>query len=118
MIHYHPSIVPSPNPIMPDLLLIEVTQRRYISAAVICIRSMNHTADARLITYFRCSENNIANTVMQYFMEAVSVFSLSSRVHSDYGVENVGVVRFLLYNRGTDHERATLLLAHWFTTRR
>ena len=46
---------------------------------------------SRLITYLRCSDNNRADTVMLYFIEAVSTYGLSARVQSDYGIENVDV---------------------------
>jgi len=54
-----------------------------------------------LIGYHRCSNNNRAQTVLQYFHEAVTMLELPSRVRCDYGVENVDVGMYMLRNRGT-----------------
>ena len=54
------------------------------------------------MTYLRCSNNNRASTVLQCFQEAISTYSVPSRVRCDYGVENVDVARFMLETRGTD----------------
>lgn len=51
---------------------------------------------SRLITYIHCSINNLADTVLQLFLQAVEKHGLPSRVRSDYGVENVDVARFML----------------------
>ena len=54
------------------------------------------------MTYLRCS-NNRATTVLRCFEEAVSTYSVPSRVRCDYGVENADVARFMLETQGTGH---------------
>ena len=55
---------------------------------------------SRMIVYLHCSDNNRAYTVLELFEEAVEKNRLPSRVRSDMGIENVGVTRFMLHNRG------------------
>ena len=49
-----------------------------------------------LVIYVKCSDNNTAVTVFQCFTEAVLSYGLPSRVHSDWGRENVNVANFML----------------------
>jgi len=55
---------------------------------------------SRLITYLKCSDNNRAETVLSYFMDATEEYGIPSRIRTDYGGENIGLWRFMLHNRG------------------
>ena len=47
-----------------------------------------------------CSTNNSSQTAFKLFEEAVSVFNVPSRVHSDRGGENILVCRYMVMYRG------------------
>ena len=51
---------------------------------------------SRIPVYLKCSDNNLAQTVLTLFKEAVQQYGLPSRVRCDRGVENVDVSFFLL----------------------
>ncbi|CAJ0927556.1 8614_t:CDS:1 [Entrophospora sp. SA101] len=55
-----------------------------------------------LITYLHCSNNNYSSTVLQYFLKAVQVHGIPSRVRGDRGGENVDVAALMLNVRGLD----------------
>ena len=57
---------------------------------------------SRLITYLKCSNNNTADTVSTYFVQATREYGVPSRVRSDHGGENVGIWRFMEEVRGSD----------------
>ncbi|CAH3137608.1 unnamed protein product, partial [Pocillopora meandrina] len=54
---------------------------------------------SRMIVFLQASTNNRALTVLQYFQSAVEHYNLPSRVHSDLGMENIEVARFMLQER-------------------
>ena len=51
---------------------------------------------SRCITYIKCSNNNCANTVLEAFLEGISVFGLPEHVRSDHGGENIRVWEYML----------------------
>lgn len=53
-----------------------------------------------MIIYLQCCVNNLAQTVLQYFVNGTQEYGLPSRVRADKGVENVDVARFMIQNRG------------------
>ncbi len=54
---------------------------------------------SRFVTYLSCSNNNKADTAVQFFLEA---YGIPSRIRSDYGGENLDVAQFMLFFRGTN----------------
>ena len=62
---------------------------------------------SRLIIYAHCANNNRAETVLNQFIKGTEEYGLPSRVRSDHGLENVGVARYMLENRG--HGRGSML---------
>lgn len=57
---------------------------------------------SRLIIYVHCANNNRAETVFNQFLQGISEYGVPSRVRSDHGLENVGVARYMLENRGSN----------------
>lgn len=55
---------------------------------------------SRLVVYLHASTNNKAETVLNLFQSAVTKYNLPSQVHSDLGLENIAVGRYMLENRG------------------
>lgn len=55
---------------------------------------------SRALVYLKCVTNNLASTVLQFFIEGIQEFGLPLRVRGDHGVENVDVARFMVENRG------------------
>ena len=52
------------------------------------------------IAYIKCFTNNLAGIVLQYFMDGIQEFGISSRVRGNRGVENVSVARFMIDQKG------------------
>jgi hypothetical protein len=55
---------------------------------------------SRLITGLRASNNNRAATVLQLFLDAVSVYGVPSRLRGDHGTENLAVAAWMEEHRG------------------
>lgn len=55
---------------------------------------------SRAIVHLKCATNNLASTVLQYFIKGTHDFGLPLRVRGDHGVENVDVARFMVENKG------------------
>ena len=49
-----------------------------------------------LITFIRCANNNLASTMLEAFLQGVSVYGIPQAVRSDHGGENVDVWRHML----------------------
>ena len=49
------------------------------------------------MTYRKYSDNMVATFIL-IIHEAISIYGLPSRVRGDFGVENVGMTRFMLNN--------------------
>jgi hypothetical protein len=54
----------------------------------------------------RCSDNNKAPTLLTCFLEAVYTFGLPSRIRTDQGLENVGIVDYMISQRGLNRGSA------------
>ena len=55
---------------------------------------------SRMVVYLTCSDNNRADTVLQAFNEATSLYGWPSRVRGDKGGENYGVAAAMISRRG------------------
>ena len=57
---------------------------------------------SRLVTYIQCSDNNRADTVIQYFLRATREYGIPSRVRTDLGGENARIWDFMEEVRGSN----------------
>ena len=67
---------------------------RYKLVTHVCI-----DGKTRLVLYISCRDNNKAETVLSLFETAVQTTG-TSRVRSDYGMENYYVASYMIQNRG------------------
>ena len=49
-----------------------------------------------MIMYLQCSKNNLAATVLDLFLDAISIHGLPSRARADFSVKKVDVAQFIL----------------------
>jgi hypothetical protein len=56
---------------------------------------------SRLITGLRASDNNLAATVLNLFLDAANNYGVPSRLRGDHGTENLGVANWMEEHRGT-----------------
>ena len=66
------------------------------------------------LLYATMTDNNRADTVLQLFIKGVQELGLPSRVRSDHGLENIGVVQYMLENRGLD--RGSIIMGSSMST--
>ena len=61
---------------------------------------------SRLPVMLECRDNNKSDTILACFLGAVEKFGLPSRIRTDQGSENVGIVDYMISRRGTDRGSA------------
>ena len=61
---------------------------------------------SRLPVMLECRDNNKSDTILASFLGAVEKFGLPSRIRTDQGSENVGIVDYVISRRGTDRGSA------------
>ena len=55
---------------------------------------------SRCVVFVKCSNNNCATTVLNTFLEGVSVFGMPTRVRTDHGGENTEIWKHMLTTSG------------------
>ena len=65
---------------------------------------------SRIPVYLHCSNNNRADTVLELFREAVTIYGLRSRIRIDKGGENVDVAMYLLTHPLRGPGRSTVIV--------
>ena len=61
---------------------------------------------SRLPVMLKCTDTNIADTLLMCFLEAVNTYGLPSRVRTDQGLENVKIADYMILRRGVDRGSA------------
>lgn len=57
---------------------------------------------SRFITGIQASSNNLAQTVLDVFLDAIEVHGIPSRVRGDHGTENLLVAQFMEVLKGIE----------------
>ena len=65
---------------------------------------------SRIPVYLKCSTNNRAETVKDYFVEAVQEYGLPLRIRCDMGGENVHVAQFMWSQPNRSQDWGTVLM--------
>ena len=61
---------------------------------------------SRMITFFQCSDNNRADTVLGSFITAVEQYGIPDHVRTDHGDEYIEVWKYMITAHNTDFSTA------------